>query len=182
QTGYLTIRGAEDRDFLLGYPNDEVRGAMAALYAKLLAGGRAWEERFPGHGLSAICRAGDAGRFAEALNGLFPGLDVSEAEDCAGVLAAVLTCAGIEARRVPGQTRGCRVEIKAGGWIWAVGLAVAEDEGAAEGKLEEIAAQPEPGRRGDGRLLRLALAFSKGSGRFYARRAGAQPAGRPAAP
>ena len=142
QTGYLTIREANDMEYLVGYPNLEVSHSMARLYADELLG----KVSRTALGLSGMPRALLHGDLAEAVsvcNRTLLALDyrdfpVANEASCRAVVQILLLGATlqpiVEAHSALGRSD---LEVTAGAYHWVFEFKFAKVERDVKKKLEE---------------------------------------------
>lgn len=169
QTGYLTIREANDMEYLVGYPNLEVSHSMARLYADELLG----KVSRTALGLSGMPRALLHGDLAEAVsvcNRTLLALDyrdfpVANEASCRAVVQILLLGATlqpiVEVHSALGRSD---LEVTAGAYHWVFEFKFAKVERDVEKKLEEGILQVKTRRYGEtvcGKEVRRAvLVFS----------------------
>ena len=123
QAGYLTIKDYNDGEFSLGYPNEEVKASMGALYSGMLLKGKTLSEVKAGNIVSRMAKdTPDA--VITGFNRMFLALDhvrypVVDEAACRGYLQAMLCGTGIYARvEVHNALERSDLEVDAGNRRW----------------------------------------------------------------
>ena len=123
QAGYLTIKDYHDGEFSLGYPNEEVKASMGALYSGMLLKGKTLSEVKAGNIFSLMAKdKPDA--VITGFNRMFLALDhvrypVVDEAACRGYLQAMLCGTGVYARvEVHNALERSDLEVDAGNRRW----------------------------------------------------------------
>lgn len=123
QAGYLTIKDYHDGEFSLGYPNEEVKASMGALYSGMLLTGKTLSEVKAGNIVSLMAKdTPDA--VITGFNRMFLALDhvrypVVDEAACRGYLQAMLCGTGVYARvEVHNALERSDLEVDAGNRRW----------------------------------------------------------------
>ena len=127
QAGYLTIKDYSDGEFSLGYPNEEVKASMGALYSGMLLKGKTLSEVKAGNIVSLMAKdTPDA--VITGFNRMFLALDhvrypVVDEASCRGYLQAMLCGTSIYARvEVHNALERSDLEVDAGNRRWIFDL------------------------------------------------------------
>ncbi len=176
QAGYLTIKDYRDGEFSLGYPNEEVKASMGALYSGMLLKGKTLSEVKAGNIVSLMAKdTPDA--VITGFNRMFMALDyvrypIIDEAACRGYLQAMLCGAGVYAQvEVHNALGRSDLEVDAGNRRWIFELkylaaSTAKSEALKTRLLAEAEKQIQSRRYGEqdvsGReLMRIAAVFSE---------------------
>lgn len=176
QAGYLTIKDYRDGEFSLGYPNEEVKASMGALYSGMLLKGKTLSEVKAGNIVSLMAKdTPDA--VITGFNRMFMALDyvrypIIDEAACRGYLQAMLCGAGVYAQvEVHNALGRSDLEVDAGNRRWIFELkylaaSAAKSEALKTRLLAEAEKQIQSRRYGEqdvsGReLMRIAAVFSE---------------------
>lgn len=178
QMGYLTLKRSEAGDFYVGYPNEEVASAMAALYSEHLLGGGSLSKAGAG-GIGQLLAAGAAEAVVADFNKLFASLDylrypVRDEYTCRGYLFAMLKGAqlqvGIEVHNAFGRSD---LELDAGRchWVFELKFLRKTKNPAAASRLlaeavEQVGAKHYGEQSANAEVIRVALVFAEESRQF----------------
>ena len=176
QAGYLTIKDYRDGEFSLGYPNEEVKASMGALYSGMLLKGKTLSEVKAGNIVSLMAKdTPDA--VITGFNRMFMALDyvrypIIDEAACRGYLQAMLCGAGVYAQvEVHNALGRSDLVVDAGNRRWIFELkylaaSTAKSEALKTRLLAEAEKQIQSRRYGEqdvsGReLMRIAAVFSE---------------------
>ena len=169
QTGYLTIKKVEGETVYVGYPNSEVRTAMAQLYIEQLLAGKTLEQAGADRIVHRLETKG-AESIVCMLNRLFASLDyvnypVRNEASLRAFIQVFFSGAGLEPIVEHHNAHGrSDLEVRAGEKVWLFELKVAKEGENSERLLREAIEQIRERRYGysllDKTLIRVALVFS----------------------
>ena len=178
QMGYLTLKRSEAGDFYVGYPNEEVASAMAALYSENLLNGGSLSQAGAG-GIGRLLAEGAAEAVVGDFNKLFASLDylrypVRDEYTCRGYLFAMLKGAqlqvGIEVHNAFGRSD---LELDAGKYHWVFELKFQKKGASSETAsqlLEAAAGQIRSKHYGEqttrSESIRVAMVFAEDARQF----------------
>lgn len=169
QTGYLTIKKVEGETVYVGYPNLEVRTAMAQLYIEQLLAGKTLEQA----GADKIARRLETegvDSIVHMLNRLFASLDymnypVRNEASLRSFIQVFFSGAGLDPIVEHHNAHGrSDLEVRAGERVWLLELKVAKVGENSERLLREAVDQIKERRYGyshlDKTIIKVALVFS----------------------
>lgn len=169
QTGYLTIKKVEGETVYVGYPNSEVRTAMAQLYIEQLLAGKTLEQAGADRIVHRLETKG-AESIVCMLNRLFASLDyvnypVRNEASLRAFIQVFFSGAGLEPIVEHHNAHGrSDLEVRADEKVWLFELKVAKEGENSERLLREAIEQIRERRYGysllDKTLIRVALVFS----------------------
>ena len=175
QAGYLTLKRISGSTAYVGYPNKEVRTAMAQLYTEQLLAGLTIEQA-GGENIPLILATENAQSVFHLLNRLFASIDYRgyPAKDESSVRAFVqilFTGAGLEPRVEVNNHKGrSDLEVRAGSRHWVFEFKYCREGENSEHLLQEAVNQIQSRHYGEqssaGELVRMALVFSEKERQF----------------
>ena len=169
QAGYLTIKTVKYNDIVhLGYPNSEVRTAMAKLYMEMLLKGRLAGQVGAG-GIAQVLAEDSPEALFHILNRLFASIDyqnypVKDEASLRSFVQVYFAGAGlkpwVEHHSAMGRSD---LEVNVKNRHWILEFKVASERSGEEGKLKEAVEQLEKyGNDSSSKdILKIALVFSK---------------------
>lgn len=169
QAGYLTIKAVKYNDIVhLGYPNSEVRTAMAKLYMEMLLKGRLAGQVGAG-GIAQVLAEDSPEALFHILNRLFASIDyqnypVKDEASLRGFVQVYFAGAGlkpwVEHHSAMGRSD---LEVNVNKRHWILEFKVASERSGEEDKLKEAVEQLEKyGNDSSSKdILKIALVFSK---------------------
>ena len=169
QTGYLTLKRIVDSTAYVGYPNVEVKKAMALLYTGQLLSSKTVEQ-VGADNIAYRLSTENPESIVHLLNCLFRSIDyqrypVKDEYSLRAFVQVFFAGAGLEARaEVHNHLGRSDLEVKAGSRYWVLEFKCAERAENISRKLEEAVSQLNEKNYGlqrhDVEIIRLALVFS----------------------
>ena len=179
QTGYLTIKGVQDRTkFVLGFPNEEVTTSLGRLYSDELLGGNVFIRK-NAPSLMQLLTTGEPDEVVQCFNQVFNAIDyqkypIKDEATCRGYLQVLMVGADIvpdiEHHSALGRSD---IELSLGDRRWVFEIKFAQKaadeskllaEGIAQIKARKYGETPSGNR--NLRLIRMTLVFSSEKRQF----------------
>ena len=175
QAGYLTLKRISGSTAYVGYPNKEVRTAMAQLYTEQLLAGLTVEQA-GGENIPLILAEDNAQSVLHLLNRLFASIDyhgypAKEESSVRAFVQILFTGAGLEPKVEVHNNKGrSDLEVRAGGSHWVFEFKYCKEGENSEKLLQEAVEQIQSRHYGEqssaGKLIRMALVFSEKERQF----------------
>ena len=175
QAGYLTLKRISGSTAYVGYPNKEVRTAMAQLYTEQLLAGLTVEQA-GGENIPLILAEDNAQSVFHLLNRLFASIDyhgypAKEESSVRAFVQILFTGAGLEPRVEVHNNKGrSDLEVRAGSRHWVFEFKYCREGENSEHLLQEAVNQIQSRHYGEqssaGELVRMALVFSEKERQF----------------
>ena len=175
QAGYLTLKRISGSTAYVGYPNKEVRTAMAQLYTEQLLAGLTIEQA-GGENIPLILAEENAQSVFHLLKRLFASIDylsypAKEESSVRAFVQILFTGAGLEPRVEVHNNKGrSDLEVRVGNRHWVFEFKYCREgensEKLLQGAVEQIQSRHYGEHSSTGELIRMALVFSEKERQF----------------